>query len=502
MSVPDDAGSNIAAVQAAIQAMKIPEAVPAPSAAASSPTATPSASGTTPTTAPTTGMLGNLLKRQPSIISNDPQRFIHGVLLRGKFIGCEDVREETGDEVCQTSMIKLKAVVLAKKEHKRRICVRINLEGVELLDEKTNASLYKHSVNRISYIARDVNDARAIGYIYKMGANHFQYFAIKTERPAQELFNNLKDLFEVVLEMRKKNAEEAKTKSESSFDDSGAVTGPTFSDAAAPAEPVKSEPAQATSAGLLDIGFGDEPVAAPPAATAAASSSLFMTEAAPVTAAPASTPSSSNDLFGLLDAPAPTPSHSTNQSKLLSNELGSLSFDMSRPPSANDKFSAFGGLSSLQQPASTNPSGMGSMQNAFMQQQQPQQSNNPFGGSSSMFGSSPQQQQPGNPFPAGNVPNIFAPNPTMQPGPNYNSQPQYFQSNPANPFGQMQQQPQAGFGMQPQGQQLGGFGMQQMAPQMGAPMPGQFQPGRPAPFNPMFQPQQQQQQQQPRHPFD
>jgi len=131
----------------------------------------------------------------------DPDRFTYGVLLRGKLIGVEDVKEEAGDELCQISMIKLKAVVLAKKEHKQRICIKINLDGLEILDEKTNESLYKHAVNKISYIARDVNDARAIGYIYK-NKSDFQYFAIKTERAAQEFFNTLKELFEVVLEIR------------------------------------------------------------------------------------------------------------------------------------------------------------------------------------------------------------------------------------------------------------------------------------------------------------
>ena len=153
------------------------------------------------------------LKKQGSTAVNDPDRFKFGVLIRAKFIGVEDVKKETGDDVCQTSMVKLKAVVLAKKEHKRRICVKVNLDGVEIVDEKTNESLYTHSVNRISYIARDINDPRAIGYIYKNGNNEFQYFAIKTIGQAQELFNTLKDLFEVVLEIRnQKKKEEAENK--------------------------------------------------------------------------------------------------------------------------------------------------------------------------------------------------------------------------------------------------------------------------------------------------
>jgi hypothetical protein len=151
------------------------------------------------------------VKRQTSesATSSDPQRFTTGVIIKGKFIGCEDVKEETGDEICQTSMIKLKAVVIAKKEHKQRISIKVTLEGLEIFDEKSNVSMYKHSVNRISYIARDVNDARAIGYIYKNSANSFQYFAIKTERQAQEFFNTLRDLFEAVLELRNSKKTEA-----------------------------------------------------------------------------------------------------------------------------------------------------------------------------------------------------------------------------------------------------------------------------------------------------
>lgn len=36
-------------------------------------------------------------------------RFKYGVIIRGKFIGVEDVKQDHGDEVCRTSMIKLKA---------------------------------------------------------------------------------------------------------------------------------------------------------------------------------------------------------------------------------------------------------------------------------------------------------------------------------------------------------------------------------------------------------
>ena len=139
---------------------------------------------------------------------NSQQRLSEGILLRGKLFGVEDVKKETGDDVCQDSMVKLKAILSAKKESKQRICIKINLEGIEIIDEKTNTSLYKHSVNRISYIARDIKDSKAIGYIYKTSENSFQYFGLRTIDQAQVVFNTLKDLFEVVLKIRNSKKQE------------------------------------------------------------------------------------------------------------------------------------------------------------------------------------------------------------------------------------------------------------------------------------------------------
>lgn len=116
--------------------------------------------------------------------------------------------------------------MLAKKEHKQRICVRITLDGVEILDEKTNAAMFNHPVTKISYIARDPEDSRAIGYIFKNSPNSFQYFAIKTLGQAQELFNALKELFEVVLEIRTR-AKKLKAEAEAAAKKEGGETATT-----------------------------------------------------------------------------------------------------------------------------------------------------------------------------------------------------------------------------------------------------------------------------------
>merc|ERR1712127_517149 len=143
----------------------------------------------------------HVVSRQGSVVKNDAQRFTDGVIVKGKLFGVEDVKKETGDDVCQDAMIKLKAIIAVKKEHKQKLSIKINLEGIEIMDE-SNSTMFKHSVNRISYIARDLKDPRAIGYIYKNIDDSYQYFGLRTEKQAQEFFNLLKDLFEVVLELR------------------------------------------------------------------------------------------------------------------------------------------------------------------------------------------------------------------------------------------------------------------------------------------------------------
>ena len=54
-------------------------------------------------------------------IANNHKRFSEGVTLIGKLFGVEDVKKENGDDVCQDAMIKLKAIIAVKKEHKKYI---------------------------------------------------------------------------------------------------------------------------------------------------------------------------------------------------------------------------------------------------------------------------------------------------------------------------------------------------------------------------------------------
>ena len=74
--------------------------------------------------------------------------------------------------------------------------------------------LYQHSVDKISFIARDQTDRRAFGYVLGIGSGKHQFFGIKTAKAAEATVLALRDLFQVVYEMKKKEIEEAKQNAE------------------------------------------------------------------------------------------------------------------------------------------------------------------------------------------------------------------------------------------------------------------------------------------------
>ncbi|XP_051907922.1 disabled homolog 2 isoform X1 [Hippocampus zosterae] len=132
-----------------------------------------------------------------------------GVRYKAKLIGIDDVPEARGDKMCQDSMMKLKGMAVAARsqgKHKQRIWVNISMSGIKIIDEKSGAIEHEHAVNKISFIARDVTDNRAFGYVCGAEGQH-QFFAIKTAQQAEPLVLDLKDLFQVIFNVRKKEAE-------------------------------------------------------------------------------------------------------------------------------------------------------------------------------------------------------------------------------------------------------------------------------------------------------
>uniref|UniRef100_A0A674MYI9 DAB adaptor protein 2 n=1 Tax=Takifugu rubripes TaxID=31033 RepID=A0A674MYI9_TAKRU len=131
-----------------------------------------------------------------------------GVRYKAKLIGIDDVSEARGDKMCQDSMMKLKGMAVAARsqgKHKQRIWVNISMSGIKIVDERSGVIEHEHAVNKISFIARDVTDNRAFGYVCGAEGQH-QFFAIKTAQQAEPLVVDLKDLFQVIFNMRKKEA--------------------------------------------------------------------------------------------------------------------------------------------------------------------------------------------------------------------------------------------------------------------------------------------------------
>ncbi|XP_075788629.1 disabled homolog 2 isoform X4 [Pelodiscus sinensis] len=135
-----------------------------------------------------------------------------GVRYKAKLIGIDDVPEARGDKMSQDSMMKLKGMAVAARsqgQHKQRIWVNISLSGIKIIDEKTGVIEHEHPVNKISFIARDVTDNRAFGYVCG-GEGQHQFFAIKTAQQAEPLVVDLKDLFQVIYNIKKKEEEDKK----------------------------------------------------------------------------------------------------------------------------------------------------------------------------------------------------------------------------------------------------------------------------------------------------
>ncbi|XP_069602018.1 disabled homolog 2 isoform X2 [Ranitomeya imitator] len=139
-----------------------------------------------------------------------------GVRYKAKLIGIDDVPEARGDKMSQDSMMKLKGMAAAGRaqgQHKQRIWVNISLSGIKIIDEKTGVIEHEHPVNKISFIARDVTDNRAFGYVCGAEGQH-QFFAIKTSQQAEPLVVDLKDLFQVIYNTKKKEDEDKKKNEE------------------------------------------------------------------------------------------------------------------------------------------------------------------------------------------------------------------------------------------------------------------------------------------------
>ncbi|XP_069934544.1 disabled homolog 1 isoform X5 [Oryctolagus cuniculus] len=135
-----------------------------------------------------------------------------GVRYKAKLIGIDEVSAARGDKLCQDSMMKLKGVVAgarSKGEHKQKIFLTISFGGIKIFDEKTGALQHHHAVHEISYIAKDITDHRAFGYVCGKEGNH-RFVAIKTAQAAEPVILDLRDLFQLIYELKQREELEKK----------------------------------------------------------------------------------------------------------------------------------------------------------------------------------------------------------------------------------------------------------------------------------------------------
>ncbi|XP_044800906.1 disabled homolog 1 isoform X12 [Bubalus bubalis] len=135
-----------------------------------------------------------------------------GVRYKAKLIGIDEVSAARGDKLCQDSMMKLKGVVAgarSKGEHKQKIFLTVSFGGIKIFDEKTGALQHHHAVHEISYIAKDITDHRAFGYVCGKEGNH-RFVAIKTAQAAEPVILDLRDLFQLIYELKQREELEKK----------------------------------------------------------------------------------------------------------------------------------------------------------------------------------------------------------------------------------------------------------------------------------------------------
>ncbi|CAL4139134.1 unnamed protein product [Meganyctiphanes norvegica] len=162
----------------------------------------------------TRGRRHNPFQRFTGLEKNDPQRFVEGLSFKGKLIGVLEVSEARGDRMCQEALAELKMAVRAAGEHKQRITINVAMDGIRLRDERSTDCLYHHPVHKISFIAQDMTDTRAFGYIFGSPDAGHKFFGIKTEKTASQVVIAMRDLFQVVFELKKKEMEKARSQLE------------------------------------------------------------------------------------------------------------------------------------------------------------------------------------------------------------------------------------------------------------------------------------------------
>ncbi|XP_070817716.1 disabled homolog 2-like [Chaetodon trifascialis] len=161
-----------------------------------------------------------LLFRAPRTPSDTTSRFHgDGVRYKAKLIGMDPVPDAQGEKMCRDSMMKLKgfeAAARSQGKHKQRVWLKISLNGLKIVDERTAAVIYDHDRSRISSLQKDEFDPRALAYIYPYQDTYILFY-IRTANLAGPVLADIMEVCQVVDQETPQEAAEVPTKTNSSL---------------------------------------------------------------------------------------------------------------------------------------------------------------------------------------------------------------------------------------------------------------------------------------------
>uniref|UniRef100_A0A915CS56 PID domain-containing protein n=1 Tax=Ditylenchus dipsaci TaxID=166011 RepID=A0A915CS56_9BILA len=167
------------------------------------------------TTNGTLSRLSNNLHSSPSNGSTPTKHWIHppDVLLNGrveysvKMLGKTEVAEPKGTHVVKgrffVSRFHLqvnKGVTGHSGSKLRKVDIQISVNGLNVLDSKSRAVLFKHPLHRISFCADDKQDKRVFSYIAKTDAMKHECFVFLSDKMAEKITLTIGEAFDLAYE--------------------------------------------------------------------------------------------------------------------------------------------------------------------------------------------------------------------------------------------------------------------------------------------------------------
>jgi len=148
-----------------------------------------------------------------STLEEDVKKYAYGVEFKAKLIGFDEISALSGDKmaIAEDSLARLKAAVLASKEHKLKINVEVSFDGVKIYDEKTRKLIHHHEAHQIVFIAFDVKEPRACGYIVQLGNLTYRFLGLKSmEKTSEKIVGAIQELICLSYELKVQQMSRAK----------------------------------------------------------------------------------------------------------------------------------------------------------------------------------------------------------------------------------------------------------------------------------------------------